>query len=91
MTPPLSSGYAEGGDKTTWVYTCVTTPPSHLIARGPLYWHDNMALLPFNDVYVPTLQWTERQLRNEQWTLLQIGSAQGRQVQTHEYDKTQHK
>ena len=27
MTPPLSSGHAEGeGDETTWVYTCVTTP-----------------------------------------------------------------
>jgi len=92
MTPPLSSGYAKGGgDETTWVYTCVTTPPSHLIARGPLCWHDNMALLPFNDVYIPTLQWAERQLRNEPWTLLRIGRAQGRQVQTRGYDKTQHK
>jgi len=84
MTPPLSSGHAEGGDgETTWVYTCVTTPPSHLIARGPLCRHDNMALLPFNDVYIPTLQRAERQLRNEQWKLLQIGRAQGRQVQAY--------
>jgi len=91
MTPPLSSGHAEGGDgENTWVYTCVTTPPSHLVARGPLCRHDNMALLPFNDVYVHTLQWAERQLRNEQWTLLQIGRAQGRQVQAYGYDKTQH-
>jgi len=92
MTPPLSSGHAEGeGNETTWVYTCVTPPPSHMIARGPLCRHANMVLLPFNDVYVPTLQWAERQLRNKQWTLLQIGRAQGRQVQTYGYDKTQHK
>ena len=92
MNPPLSSEHAEGGDgETTWVYTCVTTPPSHLIARGPLCRHDNMALLPFNDVYVPTLQWAERQLRNEQRKLLQIGRAQGRQVQAHGQDKTHRK
>jgi len=92
MNPPLSSEHAEGGDgETTWVYTCVTTPPSHLIARGPLCRHDNMALLPFNDVYIPTLQRAERQPRNEQWKLLQIGRAQGRQVQAYEQDKMHHK
>ena len=30
-------------------------------------------------------------MRDEQWTLLQIGIAQERQVQTYGYDKTQHK
>jgi len=67
MTPSLSSGHDEGeGHETTWVYTCVTNPPSHMIARGPLSRHANMALIPFNDVYVPTLQWAERQTRDEQ-------------------------
>jgi len=92
MTPPLISGHDEReGPETTWVYTCVTTPPSHMIARGPLSRHTNMALLPFNDVYVPMVQWAERQMRDEQWMLLQIGRAQGRQIQTYGCDKTQHK
>jgi len=88
MIPPLSSGHAEGGDgETTWVYTCVTTPPAHLIARGPLCRRDNIALLPCIDVYIPTLQRAERQARNEQRKL----RAQGRQVQAYEQDKMHHK
>ena len=78
MSPPLSSGHDEReGLETTWVYTCVTTPPFHMLARGPFSRHINMDLLLFNDVYVPTLQWAERQPRDKQWTLLHVSRAQG--------------
>jgi hypothetical protein len=50
-----------------------------------------MNLLPFKDVYIPTLQWAERQMKDKQWTLLHIGKVQGRQIQMYRCDKTQHK
>jgi len=37
MTSPLSEVHKDGGDsEVTWMYTCVTLPPAHMVIWGSL-------------------------------------------------------
>lgn len=66
MTLLLSEVHDDRGERdTTWMYTCVTQPPAHMIIRGTRKGYANKHLIPSSNMYVPTLQWGGKLVRNE--------------------------